>query len=100
MNLANIIILSNRQQNHNSTQEITHSIVVVDYSIKVNIFATIFAIIIGSFGNLLTIFVYSRKKFRINSSNVYLFCLAINNGLFLMSMVNPGIGNSSPESDL
>lgn len=65
-------------------QKIASSELILDYSIKINIFATIFAIIIGSFGNLLTILVYSRKKFRINSSNVYLFCLALNNCLFLV----------------
>ena len=56
----------------------------LDFSVKFNIFAAIFGIIIGSFGNFLTLYVYSRKKFRVNSFNVYLFCLAANNSFFLI----------------
>jgi hypothetical protein len=63
---------------------VTESELFLEVTEKINVFANILAIIIGIFGNLLTIFVYSYKKFRVNSSNVYLLCLAINNCLFLI----------------
>jgi hypothetical protein len=51
---------------------------------KLNIYLTIIIILIGLIGHFLTILVYSKKKFRINSSNIVLLCLAINDSLFLM----------------
>lgn len=50
----------------------------------INIILTIIAILIGLLGNTLTIIVFYQKKFRTNSSNVFLFCLAINDNLFLI----------------
>jgi len=63
--------------------EFESSKVFLEFSAKFNVFAAIFGIILGSFGNFLTIYVYIHRKFRINSFNVYLLCLAVNNGLFL-----------------
>lgn len=51
---------------------------------KLNIHLTIIIILIGLIGHFLTILVYSKKKFRINSSNIVLLCLAINDSLFLI----------------
>ena len=42
-------------------------------------------IVAGLFGNLLTIFVFAQKRFRRNSSNVYLLALAVNNFLYLIA---------------
>lgn len=53
-------------------------------STKIEIFATICVITIGLIGNSLTIFVFGQKRFRKNSTNVYLFCLALNDSMFLI----------------
>ena len=57
---------------------------VLEESRKINIFSTLILILFGLIGNSLIIFVFSQKRFRTNSSNVYLFCLAINDSLFLL----------------
>jgi len=51
---------------------------------KFNTLLTICIIIIGLIGNFLTVFIYGQKKYRKNSSNVFLLCLAINDSLFLV----------------
>lgn len=51
---------------------------------QLNVFSTIVFIFIGLIGNFLTIFVFAHRKFRVNSSNVYLLCLALNDSLFLI----------------
>lgn len=60
------------------------SLLVLSQSGKVNIFSIVIITLIGLIGNFLTIMVFSQKKFRINSSSVYLLCLAINDSLFLI----------------
>lgn len=52
---------------------------------KINILTTVLFIVIGLLGHFLTIFVFVQKRFRKNSSNVYLLCLAINDALFLIT---------------
>lgn len=52
---------------------------------KWNIFATIPVILIGIFGHSLTILVFSQKRFRTNSNNVLVLCLAINDSLYLLN---------------
>ncbi len=39
----------------------------------------------GLLGHSLTIYVFAQKRFRKNSSNVFLLCLAINDGLYLIT---------------
>ena len=51
---------------------------------KANICATLSFILFGLIGNILLISVFLNRKFRINSSNVYLLSLAVNNTLFLV----------------
>ncbi len=51
---------------------------------KLNIYLTILSIGVGLVGNALAVMVFSKKKFRVNSSSIYLFCLAISDGLFLL----------------
>ena len=55
-----------------------------ELSRKINILCTFIIACFGILGHVLTIFVYSRKKFNKNSSHVYLYCLAINDSIFLV----------------
>ena len=52
---------------------------------KINIYATICVILIGLIGNFITMFIFSQKKFRTNSSHVYLLCLSIIDTFFLVN---------------
>lgn len=56
----------------------------LNISRTVNFYLTLLFIIIGLFGNFLTIFVFVQNRFRKNSSNVYLLCLAINDSVYLV----------------
>ena len=51
---------------------------------KINLIGSVLVILIGLVGNLTTVCFFSQKKFRINSSHVYLFVLAINDSLFMV----------------
>lgn len=55
-----------------------------ELSRKINILCTFIIACFGILGHVLTICVYSRKKFNKNSSHVYLYCLAINDSIFLV----------------
>ena len=59
----------------------------LEYFKIVNLISTCVLICLGLVGHSLTIFVYSQARFRLNSSNVYLLCLAINDALYLISHV-------------
>lgn len=63
---------------------ISESMLFLEISTKINICFTIIITIIGLIGHFLTLFVYSQKRFRLNSNNIFLFCLAINDSLFLI----------------
>ena len=52
---------------------------------KINIYFSTLIIVVGIIGNALALFVFSQKKFRVNSSSVYLLCLAVSDGLFLLT---------------
>lgn len=54
------------------------------FSRKLNIFLGLVAILIGIVGHSLIIFVFSQKRFRTNSSNVFIFCLAMNDAAYLV----------------
>lgn len=60
------------------------SIDFLDTARKINIFSTIILVTIGLVGHLLTLYVYNQKRYRINSGNIYLVCLAVVDGLFLI----------------
>lgn len=51
---------------------------------KINLYSAISLIVIGLIGHFLTIFVLAQKRFRRNSSSVYLLCLAVIDALFLI----------------
>ena len=51
---------------------------------KTNFIFTIIITIIGLIGHFLTIFIFGQKRFRKNSTHVYIFCLAITNTIYLL----------------
>lgn len=57
---------------------------ILDQTRKINIFSSIVLIIFGLIGNSLIIYVFSKQRFRVNSSNVFLLCLAVNDSFFLV----------------
>ena len=60
------------------TEDLLNSHFFLALSGKINLFGILIAITVGLIGNFLTIFVFSQKRFRNNSSNIFLLCLAIN----------------------
>lgn len=76
----------------NDSENLTYEIFIHDFksddalevSVRINIVATVIVVTIGLIGNSLTICVFGNRKFRKNSSHVYLLCLAINDSLFLI----------------
>lgn len=60
------------------------SIAFLETSRRINLIASICVIIIGFFGNLLVTLIFIQKKFRSNSSHIYLLCSAINDNLFIL----------------
>ncbi len=56
----------------------------LEISKNLNLIVSTIAILIGLVSNLIVIVVFSIKKFRSNSSHVYLLCSAINDSLFLV----------------
>ena len=68
----------------NQTEVMYHSFQVLKKCRQINVFSTIVIIFIGLIGNFITIIVFAHQKFRVNSSNVYLLCLAVNDSLFLI----------------
>jgi hypothetical protein len=57
---------------------------VLEFSRIINVYATLVIIIIGLIGHSMTLLMYSKKRFRSNSSNIYLLCLAVIDGSFLI----------------
>lgn len=54
------------------------------YTRQININSTILITLIGLIGHSLTLFVYIQPKFRINSSNIFMICLALNDSIYLI----------------
>lgn len=63
---------------------INRSSEVLEKTLKINLFTSTCILLIGLIGHSLTIFIYSQKRFLLNSSNVYLLCLAIIDSMFLL----------------
>ena len=80
MSFANISL----NNNNTNIKEIAESVEFHTKTQKFNTLLTICIIIIGLIGNFITVFIYGQKKYRKNSSNVYLLCLALNDSLFLV----------------
>ena len=68
-----------------SNEEILLANYILNVTTKFNVYFSLIVIMIGLCGNFITIFVFSQKKFRKNSSNVYLLALAIIDILFLIT---------------
>lgn len=64
--------------------ELMFSNLFLEQTRKINIFSILVILLIGLIGNFLTIFVFAQKRFRTNSSNVYLLCLALVDCVFLI----------------
>jgi hypothetical protein len=56
----------------------------LEISMILNLFFTIVFIFIGLCGNFITLLVYSQSKNRVNSSNIFISCLAIFESAFLI----------------
>jgi hypothetical protein len=56
-----------------------------DQTRVVNIFTTVLVIVVGLVGNVLAVIVFAQKRFRLKSPGVFLLCLAISDGLFLLT---------------
>ncbi|RNA01216.1 G-coupled receptor -like protein [Brachionus plicatilis] len=61
------------------------SIELFDLTRKINIYFSLLIIIIGIAGNSLAVLVFIRKKFRRHSFSIYLLCLCISDGVFLLT---------------
>ncbi len=64
--------------------DITSAENLLEKSRKANIFGTVVVSLVGLIGHFLIILVFGQKRFRTNSCNVYLLCLALNDSMFLI----------------
>ncbi len=69
----------------NSSTNLNDSIVFLNLSRKFKTIMTLMIILIGLVGHFLTILVYSQKRFRLNSSCVFLLSLALVDSAFLIT---------------
>jgi hypothetical protein len=81
--MFNLTIMSNNIDLDEINDE-KDSIVFLNRAKLINICLTIIVFIIGFIGNLLIIYVFTHRRYRLNSSNVYLLCLAICDTCFLV----------------
>lgn len=63
---------------------LSKSAYILEQTRKINVFTTLFIIFLGLVGHSLTIFLFAQKKFRVNSSHVYMLSLAAFDGSFLI----------------
>jgi len=56
----------------------------LEISDKINIYAALLIVCIGLIGNTLSLIIYGQSKYRLNSSHVFIFILAIIDSLFLI----------------
>lgn len=71
------------EENIENIVSITRSSMILENTMKINIYTSLFIFLIGIIGHSITIFLFSRKRFRLNSSHIYLFCIAVTDSLFL-----------------
>jgi hypothetical protein len=77
-------ISNNFNDDNNILLETLNSYLFLEQSRKINLILTTIVILFGLVGNSLIIFIFGQKRFRKNSFNIYLLCLAINDNLFLI----------------
>jgi hypothetical protein len=70
--------------NKSNDEYLLKSISVLEKSRQINIFITVLILTFGLVGNVLIFLVFCQKRFRKNSSNIFLLCLALNDSLFLI----------------
>ena len=70
--------------NKSNDEYLLRSVRVVEKTRQINIFTTIFISAFGLIGNVLIFLVFCQKRFRKNSSNIFLLMLALNDSLFLV----------------
>lgn len=70
--------------NQTNIEEDNLSYFILETSQRINLFLTMLVIVFGFIGNSLIISVFIQKRFRSNSSNVFLLCIAINDNCFLV----------------
>lgn len=56
----------------------------IEFFRKINLISSFVVILIGFIGNFLITLVFIQKKFRSNSSHIFLLCLSIIDNLFLI----------------
>ena len=56
----------------------------LELSDKINVIISILIVCIGLIGNTLSLIIYGQSKYRLNSSHVFIFILAIIDSLFLI----------------
>jgi hypothetical protein len=69
----------------NSTTLIDYSIGLLNKSKIINKYSILLITIFGLVGNLLTIFVFAQKRFRTNSSSIYMLTIAANDCMYLLN---------------
>ena len=67
------------------TEEYMTSLKYVIQAKKIYLFFSFAFILLGLLGHLMTLFVFAQKRFRIHSSSIYMLCLAISDGMFLLT---------------
>lgn len=77
--------MQTEQLNMNESNLTEASLSLVNLAKHLNFFSVLLAILIGLASNFLTIIVFSQKRFRTNSSNVYLLVLAFVDSSFLLA---------------
>lgn len=84
---SQVLDLNNNITQVNLTENIfrvADSLKILVNSRKINMFSIIIIICIGLIGNLITIIVFSQKRFRVNSSHIFLLFLAVIDSLVLI----------------
>jgi len=67
-----------------TTVIINNSTNFLELSDKINVIISILIVCIGLIGNTLSLIIYGQSKYRLNSSHVFIFILAIIDSLFLI----------------
>jgi len=81
---------------NNTEDEFINSVKSIESCEDISLLFTIIITLIGLIGHFLTIFVFIQKRFRKNSSHIYMLCLAINNFVYLIiHLSNFNTNNSS-----
>lgn len=79
---SSLLGADNKKDDEIDDRQISNSL--LELAKLINVFAMFFVVIIGLAGHTLIIIVFSQKRFRTNSSNVFLLCLALNDSIFIV----------------